>query len=308
MAKPPVFASQRPTVASRARLGLIVETPPPTTVAGKPSRPTRGALVIGTEPGSGSEASGMMPGDLVVAIDGMTVMGVEDLVAQLGELNPGDPVELKFIRNQKLSATTALMAGPDGKLDPEEYAALKVIAASDLQPANAAPTGATPTGVTPSGVPSSALGGLGRTLGGWLAGGTKTPVPTDKNTTPSESKNTEPLIQPSKAPRDGGVVQIDYEEEPAGSLTTDPPSLDQSTPVASGESMELLPPPAMADAANDEHPSNGLAVDDNVRDGTIRKPPMSIERLTIDSLLKELALLRRRIEQLEAEKANPPKS
>ncbi len=239
-------------------------------------------------------------------------MGVDDLVARLGELNPGDPVELKFIRNQKLSATTALMAGPDGKLDPEEYAALKVIAASDLQhhatPANATPTGATPTGATPSGEPPTALGGLGRALGGWLAGGTKIPDPTDKNTTPSESKNTEPLIQQSIAPRDGGVVQIDYEEEPAGPLATDPPSLGQSTPVASDESMELLPPPAMADAANDEQPSNGLAVDDNVRDGTILKPQMLMERSTIDSLLKELALLRRRIEQLEAEKANPPKS
>ena len=85
-----------------------------------------------------------MPGDLVLAIDGMTVSGVDDLVARLGELNPGDPVELKFIRNQKLSATIALMAGPDGKLDPDEYAALKVIAASDFQhhatPANASPT------------------------------------------------------------------------------------------------------------------------------------------------------------------------
>ena len=135
VAKPPIAASPRPsnvpTMAARARLGLIVETPPPTQVPGGGSRPTRGALVVGTEPGSGSEASGMMPGDLVVAIDGRTVSGVDDLIDKLGNLNPGDPVELKFVRNQKFSAVTSLMAGPDGKLSAADHAALMSLAASD---------------------------------------------------------------------------------------------------------------------------------------------------------------------------------
>ena len=308
-AKPPITSVRgavAPAVAPRARLGLIVETPPPTQVPGGTFRPTRGALVVGTEPGSGSEAAGIMPGDLVVAIDGRTVIGVDELVARLGDLNPGDPVELKFVRNQKLGAVTALMAGPDGKLSKEDHATLMALVASDLE------SGTPSADDEPTSSPS-VIGGLGRALGGWFAGGGKAPA-ADAQGKPSADGNTfDPLSKQSMEPLEGGVMQIDYEalrtktddeslDQPAAALTTDPPSLDQ--PIAD-ESTELLPPPAVADPFAE--PTEFLPADDNA-DGTATEPKDSLEQSTIQSLLKELGLLRRRIEQLEAEKANPPKS
>jgi len=298
-------------VAARARLGLIVETPPATQVPGGTLRPTRGALVVGTEPGSGSEAAGMMPGDLVVAIDGRTVIGVDDLVARLGDLNPGDPVELKFIRDQKLAAVTSLMAGPDGKLNAADHAAIRSLAASDASDNTANPDS------EPTSEPS-AIGGLGRALGGWFAGGSKTPTADaqGKQGNPSAVVDDayEPLLKQPMEPLEGGVVQIDYESlrpkndnessaQPPVALATDPPSLDQ--PMA-GETTELLPPPAMADVTNELAEPSPVA--DDAADERASPPKMSIEQSTIQSLLKELGLLRLRIEQLEAEKANPPKS
>lgn len=159
-----ILYADQSAAASKARLGVTVETPP----AAQPSRsnrPSRGAVVVGVAERSGAEAAGFQIGDLIVAVDGRVVDDVADFVSRLSNKQPGDQVEIRYVRNQQLEAATAIMAGPDGRLDDEMYARQFAL----LEPsANAADeTGAKATRPSDSAT-SGAVGGLGRILGGLM--------------------------------------------------------------------------------------------------------------------------------------------
>jgi hypothetical protein len=117
-----VLSVSKPASVSKARLGVTVETPSQSQSNLRTSRPPRGALVVGVGERSGAEAAGVQVGDVIVAIDGRMVDTVDAFVGRLANKEPGDRVELRFIREQKLQTATALMAGPDGRLDDDTYA------------------------------------------------------------------------------------------------------------------------------------------------------------------------------------------
>jgi serine protease Do len=68
-----------------------------------------GALVSEVEPGSGAEAAGLRARDLIVAIDGEPVSGSADVRAAVAAAEPGDTVEIRYLRDGEERTTTATL-------------------------------------------------------------------------------------------------------------------------------------------------------------------------------------------------------
>lgn len=59
----------------------------------------QGALITQVEAGSPADAAGLAAGDVVVAIDGRTVVGDDDLIGSIRDLGPGASVDITVVRN-----------------------------------------------------------------------------------------------------------------------------------------------------------------------------------------------------------------
>jgi len=97
------------TTGPRAVLGVNVEDD------------EQGARVVGVTPGGGADQAGVETGDVIVAMDGAALDGgqgrspSEVLVAQMGNVRPGDPVVLTILRGddrQDLEIRTQAARGP----------------------------------------------------------------------------------------------------------------------------------------------------------------------------------------------------
>jgi S1-C subfamily serine protease len=92
----------------RARLGLhLEEILLPRAVARAAGRATqRGVVVRGVQPGSPAERAGLVQGDVLVELDGLTIESVADLHRELNRERIGREVELGFLRaGQRKGAT-----------------------------------------------------------------------------------------------------------------------------------------------------------------------------------------------------------
>jgi Do/DeqQ family serine protease len=69
-----------------------------------------GALVAGVAPGSSAERAGIKTGDIITAINGVTMKGAGELRNAIGMLRVGDKVEIGFLRDGKPQRVTALIA------------------------------------------------------------------------------------------------------------------------------------------------------------------------------------------------------
>ena len=68
-----------------------------------------GALVSEVEPGSGAEAAGLRARDLILSIDGEPVTGNADVRAAVAAAEPGDAVEITYLRDGEERTTTATL-------------------------------------------------------------------------------------------------------------------------------------------------------------------------------------------------------
>jgi S1-C subfamily serine protease len=68
-----------------------------------------GALVSEVEPGSAAEAAGLQPRDLIVAVGGEPVSNSADVRAAVAAADPGDPVEVRYVRDGREQTTTATL-------------------------------------------------------------------------------------------------------------------------------------------------------------------------------------------------------
>lgn len=102
------------TPPSRARLGVVVDTPETITPAGLPPRRPRGALVSEVQPESAAEVAGIAVGDLIVGVDGRVITSVRDLTDQLSGYEPGDEARFQVTRDEQLLTADVTLAGPDG--------------------------------------------------------------------------------------------------------------------------------------------------------------------------------------------------
>jgi len=100
--------------SSRARLGVVVDTPPVVTPEGLPPRRARGALVSEVQPDSAADVAGIVVGDLIVSVDGRVITSVRDLTQQLAGYEPGEEARFQITRNDRLLTADVTFAGPDG--------------------------------------------------------------------------------------------------------------------------------------------------------------------------------------------------
>jgi len=135
--------------ASRARLGVVVDTPPVVTPPGLPPRRQRGALVSEVQPNSAAEVAGITVGDLIVGVDGRVITSVRDLTDHLSDYEPGDEARFQIARQDQLVVTDVMLAGPDG------------IAMRRPEPNPSAKSGSGATSI---------MGGLGAAIGGLFGG------------------------------------------------------------------------------------------------------------------------------------------
>ena len=71
-----------------------------------------GVLILEVEEDSPAEAAGLKPGDIITKVDGESVRDSEDLLEELRDYEPGDEVELEYLRDSKsLTATVELEGG-----------------------------------------------------------------------------------------------------------------------------------------------------------------------------------------------------
>jgi S1-C subfamily serine protease len=68
-----------------------------------------GALISEVEPGSGAEAAGLQARDLIVAIDGEEVDESSDVRAVVAGAEPGDTVEIRYVRDGEERTVTATL-------------------------------------------------------------------------------------------------------------------------------------------------------------------------------------------------------
>lgn len=165
---------------NRARLGVVVDTPPTITPAGLPPRRPRGAMVSEVQPGSAAAVAGIVVGDLIVGVDGRVITSVRDLTEQLNRYEPGDRVELQWVRDDRLMVTDLSLAGADG------------LAKGDPSTATPRPPATGSSGAVPSGgaVPSI-VSGLGAAIGG-LFGGSAGRSPEPQSPAPATERNDKP--------------------------------------------------------------------------------------------------------------------
>ncbi|QWD44308.1 PDZ domain-containing protein [Polynucleobacter paneuropaeus] len=62
---------------------------------------TEGILVSAVLEGGPADRGGMNPKDIILEVNNVTVRDIGDLLNKVSELNPGDAVDFKLIRNSK---------------------------------------------------------------------------------------------------------------------------------------------------------------------------------------------------------------
>lgn len=114
----------RPGLVSRAHLGVEIRPDQPEEVN------ARGVRVLGVRPGSPAGEAGLEEGDILVALDGQSLVEplrdreedvdpdrsapVQRLTALLGDRAPGETVEIAYVRDGNRETVTVELASPPG--------------------------------------------------------------------------------------------------------------------------------------------------------------------------------------------------
>jgi serine protease Do len=69
-----------------------------------------GVLVNTVEPKGPAAAAGIQPGDIIVSIDGVTIKGGDDLVANIAARRPGTSAKIGYVRDGKTNTATVTIA------------------------------------------------------------------------------------------------------------------------------------------------------------------------------------------------------
>lgn len=70
---------------------------------------TSGAFVQRVTTDSGADEAGLQPGDVIVNVDGRPVRNASDLVKRIGELEPGDRIQVQYERSGDMQTVTVIL-------------------------------------------------------------------------------------------------------------------------------------------------------------------------------------------------------
>lgn len=90
----------RPGSARQGYLGISTQAIelPASLRQSVPEHPERALLIANVQPGSAAESSGILPGDIMLALDGVATADAEELRRRLRALSAGDTVALQVLR------------------------------------------------------------------------------------------------------------------------------------------------------------------------------------------------------------------
>jgi serine protease Do len=86
-------------VVSRGYLGVMIQPVSQDIADGLGLKTAGGALVDRAEPGTPAASAGLRSGDVITRLNGQTIKDAADLTRRVGELKPGEKVELAYLRD-----------------------------------------------------------------------------------------------------------------------------------------------------------------------------------------------------------------
>jgi S1-C subfamily serine protease len=93
----------------------------------------QGVFVSRVNEGSAAEKSGLLEGDVIVAIDGHMANSVSELQEQVARHRPGQTVKVKFIRQEKEKQVNVVLKSYEGSTMPEKKEIKSTIEGSDFE-------------------------------------------------------------------------------------------------------------------------------------------------------------------------------
>ena len=117
----------------RGQLGVVVQDFTPDLAEALGMDTGVGAVITQVEPESAAEVAQLQPGDLIVSVDGRSVVGAADLRSQIGLKRVGTQVEIGVIREgQTLEITATLREGGQTQT-PQNDRGLDQLSGADLR-------------------------------------------------------------------------------------------------------------------------------------------------------------------------------
>ena len=86
-------------VVTRGALGVEVQPVTPDIAHALGLKKVEGALVAEAPPGGAAAEAGIVPGDVVLAVDGRPIASGADLAAKIGSMAPGTAVKITILRD-----------------------------------------------------------------------------------------------------------------------------------------------------------------------------------------------------------------
>lgn len=119
----------------RGRLGVMIQDLTPDLAEALGADAEAGAIVSSVEPGTPADDAGLIPGDVIVAVDGEGVDGSADLRQRIGLHRPGDEVEIAYVRDgDRLVTQVALADGGGPRLAERDRGTSDALAGVRLAP------------------------------------------------------------------------------------------------------------------------------------------------------------------------------
>lgn len=104
-----LMARKGENVSSRPWLGIKGDTVTRDLASSYGLKANKGVLVRGITPGSPAEAGGFKNGDVILKMDGQTILGLSDLSDGLSQRHAGDKVNFEILRKGKVTNLTVTL-------------------------------------------------------------------------------------------------------------------------------------------------------------------------------------------------------
>jgi len=105
-----VDALEHGGVVQRGYLGVEVQPVGPDIAEAFGLKSASGALIDKTTPGTPAADAGLKPADIITKVNGQEVKDAADLTREIGEMKPGDRVELSYLRDGAEKTVSATLA------------------------------------------------------------------------------------------------------------------------------------------------------------------------------------------------------